>query len=143
MEQDTYSIWIGDLAELRGHVPRQATARSPHAPLFAGDAHPRQNFHQPKRSDWDEFCRVVGLHDIFFAPGDGLLAERPGNVRLTRDHARAVHEALVRFVDAERDTHPCFASGRPGDCHLARLMWLDWWIHWALKRFDEPGLHVR
>jgi len=134
---------IGDRAALSGSDPREAMARTPHAPLFPGDANPRQNLHQPTRSDWDEFCRSVGLHDLFFAAGDGLMAERPGTARLTRDHARAVHEALVRFVDERRETDPSFASGRAGDSHLARLMWLDWWMHWAVKRFDEPAVHTR
>ncbi|MGH7295165.1 MAG: hypothetical protein ACRELB_09540 [Polyangiaceae bacterium] len=143
LDPTSYSLWIGDHAVLLGSDPREATVRSPHAPRFEGDPHPRQNHHQSTRSDWHDFCRSTHLHDLLFAPGSGLMAEHPGTARLTRDHAGAVHDALVRFIAGHRRADPSFTSGRVEDAHFARLLWLDWWFYRAPHRWDEPAIHNR
>jgi len=137
------SIWIGDHATLTGRDPWASTARSHHAPLFAGDAHPRQNLHQASDSDWEEFFRDVDLHELFFAPDVGLIANRPGTVRLTRDHARSIQAAVAKYLAAHRHAEPTYGSGRTQDRHIARLLWLDCWVYRALHHFEEPALHVR
>ncbi|MGH7296652.1 MAG: hypothetical protein ACRELB_17060 [Polyangiaceae bacterium] len=86
---------------------------------------------------------MTHLHDLFFALGTGLMAEHPGTVRITRDHAEAAHDALLRFVDEHRRADPSFASGRAEDAHLARLLWLDWWLYRAPHRWDDPAIHNR
>jgi hypothetical protein len=134
-------IWIGEREALAAGDPRARTVRSPHAPRFDGDPHPRQNVHQSTGSDWDAFCLATDLHGLFLAPGSGLMAEQPGTVRLAREHARAVHAALEQFIYAHRGADASFASGRAEDGHLARLLWLDWWMHWAIRRCEAPAIH--
>ncbi len=134
-------VWIGEYDVVGAGDPRARTVRSPHAPRFDGDPYPRQNVHQSTCSDWDAFCRATDLYELLFVPSSGLLPERPGTATLAREHARAVHAALERFVHQYRDSEPSFASGRTEDGHLARLLWLDWWIHWAIRRCEAPAIH--
>ena len=27
--------------------------------------------------------------------------------------------------------------------HMARLIWLDWWVQWALKNCERPAIYNR
>jgi hypothetical protein len=132
-----YCIWIGEgAASMAG--PRAVSSH--HAPRFEGDPHGRQNIHCASASDWGAFCRATELHELFFAPSDGLMAILPGATKLTREHARTIHAALERFLIANGRTAPSFV-GASAESHLARLLWLDWWVHWALRSCTDPAIH--
>lgn len=105
------------------------------APAFSGDddCHHR-NVRSPSYVAWSNFAGATGLGDLFFAPGAGLLANHPGLVDLTPEHLAAVRAALSRHVgDGLPERAPGFGDGL--DYTLARLLWLEWWMAWAL---DQP-----
>lgn len=132
------------------------------APIFPGDAMTGNgNSRHPAYSGWARFAVSVGLHDLFFDKEHGLMAEHPGTVRLCHWHLAAMREGLQTW----RATHPeaipgwcecptCApfrfqVSAVPAATHvdldgdLARLIWLEWWVAYALSNCSVPCLHNR
>lgn len=138
----------------------------PDAPTFPGDGMTGNgSTRSPSYSAWAAFCRNVGLHRLFYGreahephePGRnaGLMSEHPGAVLLTKAH----HAEIAAALDRYRTTHP---GARPGwpvpaeggndfdgpytpetinlDGDLARLIWLEWWVRWALDSCAIPAL---
>ncbi len=126
------------------------------APSFPGDDMTRNgNSRHPGYSAWTDFCRRTGLFDLFYREGH-LIGGHPGAVKLTKKHFDAVAAAL----DKHKTTHP---NAKPGWCEcmlcspyreeapmpahveldgdLARLIWLEFWIGWALKNCTVPTLY--
>lgn len=105
------------------------------APAYPGDDDSHHvNVRRPGYVAWEAFCTQTGLHDLFFNKRDGLLAEHPGIVDLKPEHLEAVREAVHRHVG-----HAPLDEWRPGygeglDYTLARLLWLSWWMTWALRQ---------
>lgn len=130
------------------------------APSFPGDKMTGQgNSRHPGYSQWTDFCRKTGLYELFFNKSTGLMRKHPGAFRLLGEHQGTVAVALECWM---RD-HP---GARPGWCEcpscnplrdrdaadkqqkhedldgdLARLIWLDWWIRWAMANCDCPTIY--
>lgn len=58
-------------------------------------------------------------------------------VDLTDDHLTLVKQAISRWKSGHPGTTPGFASYQ--DPQLARLLWLEWWMDWALKHCVQPA----
>lgn len=120
------------------------------APTFPNDFMTgNSNNRHPGYSSWSDFCDVTGLTPLFFDRETGLMREHPGMQPLHADHALVVDQALKRY----RETHPHAVPGFEDidlntreytnhgyDPMLARLVWLDWWIKWALKNCENPAI---
>lgn len=106
------------------------------APVFEGDyLTENRNERHPSYSGWYEFCRATGLYDLFFSDKDRLIPEEPGSVRLNLRHLKVVREAVDRF----KEVHGCENSAEPAsDANYVRLIWLEWWINWALRNCKNP-----
>ncbi len=67
------------------------------------------------------------------------MRKHPGTFALKRKHLSAVSVAS----DHWRATHPAAVPGWGAgqDPILARLVWLEWWIRWALQNCESPALH--
>lgn len=128
----------------------------PDAPEFPGDKMTgKGNSRHPGYSNWTDFTRQTGLYDLFFSHETGLMRQHPG--------AQVLLPAQVQAVELERkaweDSHP---DSKPGWCMcekcnnfhrekdkehreldgtLARLLWLEWWMKWALDNCDMPTIH--
>jgi hypothetical protein len=129
------------------------------APDFPNDVNPRKNVRWPGYCTWHDFCEEVGLFDLFYDDEEGLIRPHPGVRRLTQDHADAIAQALARYprskppgflgIDAFHElsarapklsdaSEAFFAAHSPYDSTLARLLWLDWWVRWALAECTIP-----
>lgn len=111
------------------------------APRFPGDYPPSMGrpYRAPSYTGWADFCRDAGLYALFFDKERGLMREHPGMAALTVDHHATVRAALASWREAHPDAGPRF-GGDIGDANLARLMWLDFWIGWALDNCERPGM---
>jgi hypothetical protein len=107
----------------------------PEAPLFPNDHMTgRSNMRSPSYRGWDEFIEATELGELF----DELMAHESGNcVDLTETHLVAVKGAVSRWKDLHPGTTPGFT--RSLDPQLARLLWLEWWMDWALKNCEHPA----
>lgn len=127
----------------------------PDAPVFPNDGMTgNSNQRSPSYSTWTDFAYSTGLERLFYDKDAGLLANHPGCVPLTEAHHAEVLAALQRWR-AKSDKPPGFAGpdkfnkdtqqwepspdeGRY-DHTLARLMWAEWWIQWALDNCETPA----
>jgi len=121
-----WDIFIG---QARGR--EVALAEASDAPRFDGDEMTGQsNARHPSYSDWGDFVNEAGLRSLFFDPRVGLMRSHPGCYRLTRRHHAEVGRARSEWERAHPHAYPGFGHGQ--DDVLARLIWLDFWIGWAL-----------
>lgn len=115
------------------------------APTFVNDEMTgNSNERSPSYSGWSDFCDAVGLGDLFFDDHNGLFANHPGCKILTQEHLDTVQAALIKY-QASTDKKPGF-YGWNGvdtgeyDAHLARIIWLEWWMRWSLANCETPAI---
>lgn len=120
------------------------------APTFPNDEMTgNSNNRHPAYTGWSHFCDVTGLSALFFNNEDGLMREHPGIQPLKPEHALTIDQALKRWKEAHPHAVPGFEAWDPLDRNcievgydaiLARLIWLDWWVKWALKHCEMPAI---
>lgn len=143
-----YDIYIGnaeisydtDEGEIRIDV---AVRDEPEAPYSEGDDYARTTNHRaPSYTNWGDFARRVGLAGFFFDQEVGLMREHPGAFPITAQHVNQVaiaRETLLGY--APHATARCKASDLfPSNCDLVRLIWLEWWMRWALDNCQYPTI---
>lgn len=121
-------------------------ASHPDAPTFPGDEMTGNgNARSPSYTVWSDFCRSVGLYDLFYDERGRLHASHPGCVGIDKDFADAVSAALAKYKS--RATLPpgfesdwAYEGPANYDYHLARLIWLDWWCRWAVENCETPAI---
>ena len=147
-----YSIKIGNAVPEFGKDYDELWARwkvtgasDTNAPTFINDEMTGSTSQRsPSYSGWADFCRTVGLHDLFFEKYGGLMSQHPGCKILKQEHLDIVQTALIKY-QASTDKKPGFIDwGEPDtgeyDPHLARIMWLEWWMRWALANCETPAI---
>lgn len=153
-----------DGTALEVYVERREHAE---APLFPGDPTKRSNHRMPSYSGWERFCVKNGLHALFY--GDpaplplgayarerhrGLFHRHPGCAMLLPAHLELISAALARRRVKAGGRKPGWNPnadwrGNPHedddkyDGDLARLMWLEWWVRWALAECEIPAIYNR
>jgi hypothetical protein len=139
-------VWDG--VTVNGH-------EEPEAPAFPFDAmSARKNSRHPGYSQWGKFCDLTGLRDFFFEKNYGLMRRHPGTFALTPDHLHRVRVAIGEWQRVYPNAVPGwdYFAEFPGrddiddgvrgrDSTLARLLWLEWWIAWALAHCERPAIH--
>lgn len=142
----SYSIHIGnatsEFSKDDGYLSARwvvEPATHPAAPTFPNDDMTgNSNSRHPSYSAWDDFCRATGLHDMFFGEeNEGLMREHPGCVMLTEMHAQTITAALAAY-QSEATKPPGFTDGHSP--HLARILWLEFWVRWALENCETPAI---
>jgi hypothetical protein len=117
------------------------------APAF-GEPTDQSNSRWPSYSTWSDCLRDAGLHDVFFCDGH-LVGGHPG-VRLVTNELRdivrakkAEFEAKYPNVEATYGDKPegpfgVDESNPKENSTYCRIVWLDYWIDWALKNCKTP-----
>lgn len=116
------------------------------APTFENDGTDNSNCRLPAYSVWSDFCRSTGLHDLFFTKeGDaGLMAHHPDCKGITQVDVDIVSNALKQY-QAKATLPAGFDKwdyqGEPNcNGHLARLIWLEFWMRWAIENCETPAI---
>jgi hypothetical protein len=117
----------------------------PEAPEFPHDTMTGQsNRRSPSYSGWHEFCKAAGVYDVFYDERGNLQAGHPGCAMLTESDYERVKVALAAWR-----THATKPPGFSGwnnedegkyDHVLARLIWLEFWMRWALDNCETPAI---
>lgn len=129
------------------------------APTFANDSlTANTNERSPSYTVWSNFCEAVGLYKLFYGKDksdgyrsyDGLLAHHPGAALLGPEQALDVRQALERYRLAHPEANPGFEAWELDknpdptpenvDPTLARLIWLDYWVTWAVENCEHAIL---
>lgn len=115
------------------------------APAF-GEITDFTNERWPSYTAWYNFIREVGLEQLF---STDLFKSHPGIVELTPDHQEQIRAALNRRRKQFPQAYPGFQEddfGKPlpnssnADPMLVRLIWLDYWVSWALTNCERPAI---
>lgn len=122
------------------------------APSFPDDTVTgKGNSRHPAYSAWGEFCRTCGLYDLFFDEAEGLMREHPGCFMLRPHHVDRVTTTLKEWRKKHPISVPAFNPAlwdlekgvekiQNADPVLARLIWLDYWMRWAIKNCETPAI---
>jgi len=124
----------------------------------------KSNSRSPSYSVWSNLCQETGLYELFYggrtdyktghitpsAPhrNDGLITSHPGHAVLGQADLDLVRQARERRQASNGGKEPGFWDASPErpwesidngkDPTLARLIWLEFWIDWALKTCKIP-----
>jgi hypothetical protein len=84
---------------------------------------------------------------LFYHPVDGLLRPHPGTKLLTSLHRDSIKEARKRWEENHPNAIPGFwkddeptEQEKDYDAILARLIWLDYWVSFAVENCEFPCL---
>lgn len=154
-----YDIYIGnavvetDEDELYSHFVVERTAH-PDAPYWPNpepkegqhpmmrnfDISEHSNGRHPSYSSMFAFCKSTGLQDLFLGEDErsGLLHPHPGCHRLTKEHSEQITVARINWQTSHPGSVPGWDEGQ--DSTLAKLLWYDWWVAWALKNCKIPAI---
>ncbi len=132
------------------------------APEFENDGMTgNTNSRSPSYTAWSDFCRETGLYNLFFGGGwsredrgylpcenlhreSPLMAEHPGFRAINKIDADIVSASLAAYRAAHPNATPGFDTwaGTPGfpmeNATLARLIWLEFWMRWAVENCTHP-----
>jgi hypothetical protein len=117
----------------------------PDAPTFPNDEMTGNSSERsPSYSTWAEFCRETGIFSLFYDERGHLHGGHPGCIGITPEMAAEVAQALERRR-AKASLPPGFEGWDyqgPAryDYNLARLIWLDWWMRWAIENCETPAI---
>ena len=128
---ETYSRWEVENVHLEN------------APVFENDSLTgNSNSRHPSYTGWHDFCTQAGeeVFNLFYVSPRGhhgpgtLIPDHPGGAKLEQKHLEIIKNARIRRENI---------GGKPGfnddqDYTLARLMWLEFWIEWALNNCENP-----
>jgi hypothetical protein len=120
------------------------------APSFDEGSTDRCNVRFPSYRTWSAMCEDVGLTKLFYSEESGLFRGKyPGVNALEPAHLEEIQQALARrrasngrkppgFFPTDPKTHALVNNGTDPD--LARLIWLEYWVRWALKNCERPSV---
>lgn len=112
------------------------------APEFPNDqVTGKSNVRMPGYSAWEDFCQETGLYKLFYGD-EGLMACHPGCAKINKGHVSAVRIALLQRHEYRLNNG---ITSRPGfgavnDYTLARLLWLEYWMAWAVENCEIPAI---
>ena len=124
------------------------------------------NMRSPGYCAWHEFCEDAGITEMFYGQGwDGsqrryvectdsfhreapLLSEHPGAFPLLAEDLQYIRAARIKREATNGGKPPGFwdddGNKDNGNDHvLARLLWLEFWIDWALTNCEMPAIANR
>lgn len=112
--------------------------RLENAPAF-GEPTDYTNQRWPSYSSWEMFAKFVGLEDLFFDKMNVLclIKSRPGYTPLTITHKKIVDEVYDKFKKKYPNVKAKFDASDENRW-FCRLVWLKFWIDWALVNCERP-----
>ena len=109
------------------------------APSWEGDELTgKSNQRYPSYTGFSTFCKEADIYSLFYGK-HGILFEHPGFVPLTPIHLNAIKTAKENWIQTHPNTTAGFIDDQ--DFVLARLLWFEFWMEWALKNCKEPIIH--
>ncbi len=123
-------------------VENDAAPHWPNPPTLAGqfpvyDLSGKSNGRFPGYTSFAGWARVTGLYELFLGE-EGLIRRHPGCQRLTEDHLTQVREARELWEKDHPEASPGWHDHQ--DAALAKLIWYEWWMTWALKNCRIPAI---
>jgi hypothetical protein len=107
------------------------------APIFPGCSYVGlSNSRSPSYTDWDGFIKKTHTTSIL-----GKFTEKhPSCVPLTREDVDAVFNALQLYKNTTKLPPGWSADEKTYDYDLARLIWFEFWVRWAVENCQNPAI---
>jgi hypothetical protein len=101
------------------------------------------NGRHPCYISMDNWARAVGLYELFLGNGSndgaaGLLNPHSGCRRLTPDILVQISTARIKWEKSHIGAKPGWSN--EDDAALAKLVWYEWWVKWALENCRIPAI---
>lgn len=106
------------------------------APAF-GDPTDYTNSRWPAYGVWEDALRQFKLADTFYTDRGNLIGGHPGVRLVTKDLADTVSMALSLYRLNHPEVNPAHNVSDEAS-NLARVVWLDYWLRWALENCETP-----
>jgi hypothetical protein len=137
-----YTIRIGNAVVADQDVESVHVKRTSRydAPAFPGDYADQINERMPSYGTWESLAKQTGLKRLFFDKQRGLLSQNPGCAVLEPQHLHEVQSAIELLRTRFPEAAPRFDMSTE-DAHLARLLWLEWWMGWAIANCELPAFY--
>lgn len=157
-----YNIGIGELEVTYNDEYISIDARAethPDAPdLGNGDASGKGNYRYPGYSSFANWCDELNIRSVFYEEGGtdyysgkvrwNMKGGHPGATPLTQ----SIYDTIKSTLDKYRLDHPNsvlptaentkdlkpFDDDPEHDYTLARLVWFEFWMKWALENCKQP-----
>ena len=94
------------------------------APAF-GEPTDFSNARWPSYSGWAEFLRATDLEEWW----KKVAEQHPGCYGLEQEDVDTVAEAMKKYVKSDEE-----------DWNYNRLVWLDYWVRWAVENCETPAI---
>lgn len=94
------------------------------APAF-GEPTDYSNARWPSYSGWAGFLRATDLEDWW----KKVAEQHPGCYGLEQEDVDTVAEAMKKYVKSDEE-----------DWNYNRLVWLDYWVRWAVENCETPAI---
>ena len=117
------------------------------APRFPGDPTKNTNERSPTYCTWSDFLDWASLKCLFYDESDGLMRFRSegGCTVINKMDYLEIKSALYRkklstigdpgFDEVDKPEKYSFDQA-----NLARLIWLEFWVRWALDNCETPAI---
>ncbi len=128
-----YSITIGEATINIDKEISTEVIRLDNAPAF-GEPTDHTNERWPSYTSWHDFCVFTGL-EVY---NKTLINEHPGFQVLTEKHRTQLQVLIEKYRDKYPNVKPTFDDELPENKQMCRLVWLEFWIDWALTNCKKP-----
>ena len=135
-----YSLAIGELTSIidddNGEErPYVECVKHDDAPAF-DEPTDYTNQRWPSYTSWADFAEGVGLSDLLL---DTLIPEHPGIAPILPEHLDMVKRATLKMKQRFKGIGA--ADGSDEGWWLMRLVWLEYWMKWALENCKQPTFY--
>lgn len=103
------------------------------APAF-GEPTDNTNQRWPSYTAWADFCEEVGLVDFFYEY-NSFRGGHPGAFQINQDDVDMVYNKLEAYRKRITDV-----TAESAQWNLNRLIWLEYWMRWAVNNCSIPAI---
>ena len=95
----------------------------------------------PSYSVWAIFVKFFELYDVFGRDEDlSLMPSHPGIAKIHPEHKQRIDEVYKKYTTENPNVKPMMGSSTESS-YLGRLVWLKYWIDWALENCECPAFY--
>lgn len=92
----------------------------------------------PSYSAWHDFAKSAGIFELLFDCGGNLIGGHPGVRLITKDMLDTVVSARSRMEKNTPPPKPTMENYTSENGAYCRLLWLEYWMRWALENCKTP-----
>lgn len=147
-----HTLIIGDLKESEGeHKWSAETIKLENAPAF-GEYGDYTNERYTHNSLWLKFSEFVNIKDMFYNENEKLVGKEIGYLKLTHSFLEELRKRIKVFKGKYPDAEATYGDNNLRSLNdfstpvenlfLCRLVWLEFWINYAIENSENPAIII-